>query len=228
MVHSAADAPRGWTPAVQAVLWLTIAHLTAAGVIAVAHRRYEFLVYLAFTPVLISIIMAVHLRIRLSLGLLWSLSVLALLHMTGGLTAIPADWPVEGRHRLYDWWLVPGLLKYDQIIHAFGSAVATWFCWQLLQRTVASKSGWGFRDLRPVPGLLLFCILSGMGIASVNEIAEFIATRFIREHGVGGYTNTLMDMVYNTIGSVIVATLIWWHGRRACDPDAKVVCRTPP
>lgn len=224
MVHSTSDAPIGFTLAVQVVLWFTVAHLVFAAVFALMRGTYEFLAYLAFTPVIIFIIARLHLRIRLSLGLLWCISLLALLHMLGGLMPIPADWPHEGKLRLYDWWIItPDRLKYDQLVHGFGTSLATWFCWQALQRTVASKSGWGFHDLRPTPELLAFCILAGMGIGSINEISEFVTTIYISDNGVGGYQNTLMDLVYNTIGSVVVALIIWWHGRQTCAPGG-VAC----
>lgn len=216
--------PNPWTPSVKVILGVTIAHLVIAGIWAVAQRRYEFLVYLAFTPVLLLLLGRLHARIRFSPSLLWCLSILAFVHMAGGLVRIPADWPVEGRHRLYDWWLIPRVLKYDHLVHTFGNAVATWLCWQVLQRTVASKTGWGFHALRPTWELLFFCVLSGMGIGSVNEIAEFVTTKFVRDHGVGGYANTLMDLVANSVGSLVVAWLIWLHGKRTCEPGTSVVC----
>lgn len=188
-------------------------------------HRQEFLLYLALTPILFAALGRIHARIRLSEGLLWCFSFLTLLHMAGGLIELPRSMPVEERHLLYDWWLIPEVLKYDHIVHTFGNALATWLCWQLLQRTVASKTGWAFRDLKPTPELLFFCILAGMGIGSANEILEFIATKLVRNHGVGGYANTLMDLVSNTIGSLIVAAILWNHGRRTCDSSAGLTCR---
>ena len=226
MVHEPASTLNPWTPAVNVVAGFTITHLVFAGIWATIHQKQEFLVYLAFTPVLLGALAGLHSRIRFSTGLLWSLSVLAVFHMAGGLVEIPSDWPVEDRHRLYDWWLIPpDILKYDHLVHVFGNAVATWLCWQVLQRTVASKTGWGFHGLRPTWELLFFCVLSGMGIGSVNEILEFLTTRFVRDHGVGGYANTLMDLVANSVGSLVVAFVIWFHGRRTCAPGTSAVCR---
>ena len=34
---------------------------------------------------------------------------------------VPSSWPVGGDSRvLYNLWLVPGVLKFDQIVHAYG------------------------------------------------------------------------------------------------------------
>jgi hypothetical protein len=47
-----------------------------------------------------------------------------LVHMAGGLIAVPETWPVNGEHRvLYSLWLIPDLLKYDHVVHAYGFGV---------------------------------------------------------------------------------------------------------
>ncbi|MBI2105090.1 MAG: hypothetical protein HYT90_05915 [Candidatus Omnitrophica bacterium] len=225
MTREPAAPPQPWTPRVKLIIAVAVIQLLIAGGWALLRGAQEFLVYAAFMPLVMLGVGRLHAHVRFSEGLLWCLSVLALAHLAGGLVPVPPQWPTELRDRLYDLWLVPFLLKYDHLVHAFGNATATWLCWQFLQRTVASKSGWGFRDLRPTPALLFFCVLAGMGIGSVNEILEFLTTHVVSDHGVGGYRNTLMDLVANTIGSLIVAAMLWRHGRKVCDPDARVVCR---
>ena len=54
--------------------------------------------------------------------------------MAGGLVTVPDSWPISGDiHVLYSWWLIPGYLKYDQVVHAFGFGVTTWVIWQGLR-----------------------------------------------------------------------------------------------
>lgn len=213
-----------WTPNVKLVVLTALAQVGFAVAWAATHGKQEFLLYALGMPVLLLVLARIHRRVRFSEGLLWGLNALLLLHLAGGLVVLPDGWPVESRHLLYDWWLIPGMVKYDHLVHTFGNALATWLCWQLLQRTVASKTGWGFRNLRPTPELLFFCVLAGMGIGSVNEIGEFVATKFVPDHGVGGYANTLVDLVANSVGSVLVAVILWNHGRQVCDPDTGLVC----
>jgi len=75
-------------------------------------KNQEFVFYSVVMCVLIAAVAVVHLRVRLYVGTLWGLSVWGLAHMAGGLMPIPTSWPIHGdSHVLYNWWLVPGLLK---------------------------------------------------------------------------------------------------------------------
>ena len=47
-------------------------------------------------------------------------------HMAGGLVPVPAHWPYNPPNAvLYSLWLISDLLKYDQIVHAYGFGVTT-------------------------------------------------------------------------------------------------------
>jgi hypothetical protein len=49
--------------------------------------------------------------------------------MAGGLIAVPESWPINGEHRvLYSLWLIPDVLKYDHVVHAYGFGVTTLAC----------------------------------------------------------------------------------------------------
>ncbi len=47
--------------------------------------------------------------------------------------------------------------------------------------------------------------MMGLGVGGLNEIVEFIAVLTIPETGVGGYDNTLWDMVFNLLGACAAA-----------------------
>lgn len=205
--------PTGFTGPVKAALGLAAAELAGAAAWAVLHGNAEFLFYLLIFVPALAMLGLLHRRIRFSYGMFAALSLLLLLHLAGGLTELSRRSPTEGRKLLYNLWLLEPYLKYDNLVHAFGSGLATWFCWQLLQRTVASRTGWAFRDLRPTPELLLFCVLSGMGIGSVNEILEFYTTRLVPDNNVGGYVNNSLDLVSNFVGSALAVAAIWLHPR---------------
>ena len=66
---------------------------------------------------------------------------------------------------------------------------------------------------------MLIAALCGVGLGALNEVVEFIATR-IAETNVGGYVNTGMDLVYNTIGATIASTAIALHGRATARSDS--------
>lgn len=199
----------------------TAAYLLAATWAAVAVGNVEFVFYLVVMGLLVAAVLAVHLRVGLSVGLLWGLSVWGALHMAGGLVPVPESWPIDGEIRvLYSWWIVPqggggGWLKYDQAVHAYGFGIATWLCWQGLVGALDRPGEGGVP--RPSPGLMILVAVAGMGLGALNEVVEFIATR-ITVTNVGGYENTGWDLVYNALGASVAALTILVRGdRRAQD-----------
>jgi hypothetical protein len=47
-----------------------------------------------------------------------------------------------------------------------------------------------------------------MGLGAVNEIVEFIMVLALPQTGVGGYENTMWDIVFNTIGAIIAVSYL--------------------
>jgi hypothetical protein len=120
----------------------TVGYLTVALIGAILRGNLEFLFYIAVMLVLISVVLTVHRSVGLSSGALWGLSIWGLLHMAGGLLVMPEGWPVSAESRvLYTLWLIPGRLKYDQIVHAYGFGMTTWVCWQALQSAIRRRRG---------------------------------------------------------------------------------------
>ena len=108
-------------PRLLPVMGFTVLYMTAAIAGSWLQGNREFVFYIAVMIVLISVMMLVHRAARLTGGLLWALSMWGLLHMAGGLVPVPESWPYNGEHAvLYSLWLIPDLLKYDHIVHAYG------------------------------------------------------------------------------------------------------------
>ena len=186
-------------------LWPLIAftavYLTGALALILIQGNHEFLIYVVIMLVLIGVVAFVHGRVGLSPGVLWGLSLWGLLHMVGGLVGLPEGWPYEGENAVvYSWWLIPDLLKYDQVVHAFGFGVTTWVCWQGLKSMTPS--------LGPTLGALTLCGVAGMGFGALNEIVEFTAVLLVPETNVGGYFNTGWDLVANAVGCLFTCLLI--------------------
>jgi hypothetical protein len=209
-------------------------YMLVATAAAMIRGNAEFIIYISVMLVLIACIVVLHRHVPLSSKLLWGLSIWGALHMAGGLVSVPESWPTHGEFRvLYSWWIIPkdpaggpdGWLKFDQIVHAYGFAVATWLCWQGLCGAVENRNPKSGRTecLRATPGLMVLVALSGMGLGALNEVVEFIATR-ITVTNVGGYVNTGWDLVYNMLGATIAALILYLRrdskGRRdlACNP----------
>lgn len=194
------------SPVVWPVGAFTLIYLAASTAGTLASGNLEFLFYIAVMLVLIGVVWAVHRRVSLSSGALWGLSMWGFAHMAGGLVPVPTSWPVNNEsYVLYSLWLIPGHLKYDQVVHAYGFGVTTWVCWQALRAVLWRATG----SVRPTLGLMVLCAAAGLGFGALNEVVEFAATLLVPETNVGGYLNTGWDLVANTVGATIAVTLIW-------------------
>ena len=194
------------TPAVWCALIITTTYLIIAGVGVVATGDREFRVYLTVVLVSMLVLLSLHRRIGFSPAVIGGLCLLGGLHMAGGLVRVPEGWPADGRHVLYNLWLVPGRLKFDQLVHFYGSAVGTWACWQGLRVGASLR--------RPKAGPVALCVLAGAGLGAINEVAEFVTTRFVPDTNVGGFENTGWDLVANLAGASVAGVVIWANGRR--------------
>lgn len=138
--------------------------------------------------------------------MLWALSVWGLAHMAGG--GVIVDGKVLYALRLIPIWGNGELtlLKYDQVVHAYGFGVTAWVLRHLLVRHFpATRRGW--------TGLTLPA-LAAMGLGSVNEIIEFAAVLSVPDTNVGGYYNTALDLVMNAAGATLAMILVRVFGRR--------------
>ena len=192
-----------------AVGLFTATYLSIAVAGAFRTGNGEFLFYIGVMFVLIAAVVGVHLRIHFTSGVLWALSVWGLLHMAGGLLPLPESWPIHGDIRvLYSLWIVPGRLKYDHLVHAYGFGVMTWVCWQCLRAAIAGQTNRPREEIRATTGLVVCCAMAAGGFGALNEVVEFAATLLVPETNVGGYENTGWDLVSNFVGAAIAAAYI--------------------
>jgi hypothetical protein len=202
-----------WSRFPPGVVVFTLLYLLLAGIGAVWTGNREFLFYLAVMVVLIAAVTVLHSRVGLSRGVLWGLSIWGLAHMAGGLVLVPESWPIDGSSRvLYSWWIIPQLLKYDHVVHAFGFGVTTFVCWQSLRAAATPEHPQ--EHLKPTPGLLVLCAAASMGFGALNEVVEFAATLVLPETNVGGYKNTGWDLVANFSGATAAALILFAAERR--------------
>jgi len=96
------------------------------------------------------------------------------------------------------------ILKYDQFVHFFGFGVSTLVVYHLLRPYLNEKVNW--KVIYPI------LVVAGAGMGVLNEIIEFIAVLLVPNTGVGGYANTALDLVFNTLGAIAAVFLI--HIRR--------------
>lgn len=187
----------------RSVIIFTLGYLLVASLFAWRLSNWEFILYVFVVLIIGMLIKNIHEKVRFSTGILWCLSLWGLAHMLGGLLPIPASWPHEGSHTvLYSFWIIPDLLKYDHIIHGYGFGVGTWACWQALSPIVTGS--------KEYISEIVLAVLASNGLGAINEIIEFFATLTLPSTNVGGYENTGWDLVFNLLGSLVAAVIIWF------------------
>lgn len=190
------------------VLAFTGLYVALAAVGALAWGSRGLPLYLGVMAVLVPSLYLVDRRYPLTAPLLWTFSVWGLLHMAGGLLTLPNS----GSTLLYSWWLIPGCLRYDHLVHAYGFGITTWLCWHILKSALRLPDG---SPELASPGILLVCVAAGMGFGALNEMVEFIATHLLPENSIGDYENTGWDLVANFAGVLVAAALIRRAGHSA-------------
>jgi len=193
------------------VLAFTFSYIIAGIFYCLYVGNTEFLIYLCIVVFGVTVLLAHILRyLEPPLWAVWGISLFGLLHVIGGLH-------INGGS-LYDFVPLPlmnngpdGLtfIRYDQIIHTFGSGLAALYAYYYLKHLPLSK-GW----------LMIFAALTAMGLGSINEVIEFTAKLSLVHTDVGGYYNNSLDLVFNMLGAVVAsvaAVKIW--GTRSLSPE---------
>lgn len=182
--------------AVKWIVYFTLFYVSGFGLAAIARGDVEFIYYTALLSVAITVILLIHKRFQFYPFVLMALSGLGLLHLLGGNYFI-------GNIRLYDFFLIPHVFRYDNFVHMVGSGIMTMLAYAMLNPVV--KNNLKRNDLY----FVILLVLVSLGLGAVNELVEFFGViLFDVGNMVGGYTNTLLDLVYNTIGSIIIAVLL--------------------
>lgn len=179
------------------ILIFNIIYVSLFTWLALRRTNHEFLLYVAVIVVIASWILWKQHAIRFPRTILWGLSLWGFAHMAGGLLRV-------GQGALYELILVPivpqlNVLRFDQVVHALGFGVATMIGHHLLQPYTS-------KETRPGAGYWFVVALAGCGFGALNEVIEFVAVLTMPQTGVGGYENTLLDLVFNLIGAAL-ATL---------------------
>lgn len=181
------------------MFWFTVAYLAFFTVLAIVNRNFEFLYYTFIMSAIIFIIVFYHKKIHLSMHLFFGLTILGVLHIFGGNIHI-------GGIRLYELWLLPNIFRYDNLVHSFGTFVATFAVYSLLRPHLDVKIKHNYFLL----ALLLISITMGFG--AFNEILELGAVLFLgAAEQVGDYFNNAFDLVFNLLGSIVACVIILEH-----------------
>ncbi len=178
------------------IVYFTLGYVILFSINQLVNKNVEFIYYTGVLLLSFGVILTIHRRMHFYPIVLICLSVLGLMHLLGGNFYL-------GEIRLYDFYFIDGFFKYDNLVHMFGSGIMVMLAYALLHPAIGddfAKNDFYY---------ILLLVLIGMGLGTINEIIEFIAVLvFDVGQMVGGYTNTLLDLVFNTIGSIIIAIIL--------------------
>lgn len=162
-------------------------------------KNYEFIMYIFVIVFFLVLILFTNNKVNYSNTSLWGLTIWGTLHMAGG--GIPVKGDV-----LYKLILIPiteSIFRYDQFVHIIGFGVATLIMFELLKPKLKPIKYW--------TAISIVVVMAGLGIGAVNEIIEYVATLLAPETGVGGYDNTLLDLISDLIGALFALFVIRWR-----------------
>lgn len=189
-----------FSPAQLVLIFANLAYIIPFSAYYIWIGQGEFLWYVAVLVFFFSLILATIHKSHFTPGILWGLSLWGLGHMAGGGVKV-------GEGVLYSLPIVriaevgnTYILKYDQVIHAFGFFVATLVVWHLLQPYLNEKAR--------LAVVLPIVWVAGMGLGALNEVIEFLVVLTVPDNGVGGYFNTALDMVFNMLGALLAVVMI--------------------
>lgn len=195
-----------FSTAEKVILAFTVVYTAAFSVYFMGHFNIEFIAYAGVIIFIFSLLYGTLDKTRIPASILAGLSFWGLLHMMGGSIQM-------GGQVLYDWKIFPFfdgggelyILKFDQFVHSYLYAVVALLFLHLLRNYFA------IRQRQILVGFI--AITASAGVGAINEIIEFIAVLTVPENGVGGYYNTVLDIVFNFIGALF-AVLLFYFLRR--------------
>lgn len=186
------------------VLIANALYLPVFTILAWRNDNHEFLLYIAVVLLVGGWTLWKQRQVQFTGVILWGLTLWGFLHMAGGNIRV-------GDGVLYSVVVLPiaarhNILRFDQIVHFLGFGVATLVAHHLLRPYLRANTP-------PTLALAVLVIFMGSGFGAVNEILEFIAVLWLPETGVGGYENTLWDLVFNLLGGVVAVGCLRITGR---------------
>ena len=181
------------------LFFFTLAYLFLFSLYAVLNDNFEFLYYSVVLSGLLFGLVSYSKKVFYPLEIVAGLVIFGLLHILGG------NLIVDGV-RLYDYWFVDGLFKFDNLMHALGSFLVGIVAYSFISpyiKEIPPELGWST------------LVLIVMGVGAINEVLELLAVVFLgAADEVGGYFNNAVDLVFNLIGGSLSAVSIHLYRKK--------------
>jgi hypothetical protein len=178
------------------LLFTNVALVFGFGVYYLQAFNYEFVAYAGTIAVVTAVLFGTLRYTRFSTAVIVGITLWGLLHMMGGSVMVGDG--VLYAYRIYPFFDGGGdfyVLKMDQVIHAFLYGVFGLMFLHVLREIIGVTT---HRVL--IAGIAIF---AAAGFSILNEIVEFSMTIMLPQTGVGGYENTVLDLIFNLCGAVI-------------------------
>jgi putative membrane protein len=177
------------------VLGFTALYTLAFSVFFIRQLNIEFIAYVGVIVFIFALLYATLNKTKIQTSILAGISIWGLLHMLGG--SVQTEDGV-----LYAWKIFPFfdgggefyILKFDQFVHAYLYAIVALLFLHLL------RNYFGNRHSQLL--IAFIAIMAALGVSAINEIIEFIAVLTVPDNGVGGYFNTVLDIIFNFAGAL--------------------------
>lgn len=179
------------------LLVFTASYILGFAIYYIRDFNIEFLAYVGVLMLGFFLVAYTYQSARFPFSILCALSIWGLLHMAGG--SIKIDGGVLYGYHIYPFVDRGGeffILRMDQVIHMFGFGTTALVVHHLIERFFKKDSVSRF-------WLSMVAVSSAMGLGALNEMIEFSMVVITPNNGVGGYFNTLLDLVFNTVGALI-------------------------
>jgi uncharacterized membrane protein YjdF len=176
---------------------ITYVYLLIILIINIIQGNMEFLGYAIVIGLLYLLLLRFDKTYKFPPLYIWLFVIWIILHFLGGNLIINGT-------KLYDYILLPlfngggelVLLKYDQVMHFYTYIVIGMLCYHALKKHTKKET--------TKKTVAIFAALAAMGIGGINEVLEFGMVLFANAAAaVGGYTNTALDICFNTIGAIV-------------------------
>ena len=187
-------------------------YLIGGGIYFLRDLNHEFVIYVAVIIAILGGVFGTIKHTQFPTWMLWLLSIWGLMHVLGGWVETPDG--VLFAYRIYPFMDYGGefyILKYDQVVHGYLYGLVAIMSYHLI-RTMLKVVGHSFT-------VALLAVLASLGISALNEIMEFLIAVNLDRHGVGGYENAMLDLIFNLSGATLGVILVWVSQSRAKDQN---------
>ena len=182
------------------LLILNLLVIAVFGYFYALNFNLEFLLYAGIATAIAVILYVTRHRSQFPVFIHAGIAAWVLAHMAGGI--VPTADGVLYKYRIVEIFDGGGelfILKYDQVIHFGLYALVALMFYHVLRNHVQGSRGL----------LLVVSAFASAGFSILNEVVEFAAVVAVPDTGVGGYFNTVLDLIFNFAGAAFAVT-VWY------------------